>query len=197
MWRNRDIFDSRWQTDGGLPCWHRCPLGMISLLRRFAYLRVGRATPIRAVACWCLRRSTTAAHAVTRRGSAVPSVRHLRGVSRAGPIPAVHGAVRWRLLDLAQWLWEEFRVSISRQTLSRELRAMGFRKLSARPRHHAQNEHAIAAFKKLPRPRGGHRARQGRRRANRDRVPRRSPRRPKEQDHPALGQTRHPAPCTA
>ena len=69
-----------------------------------------------------------------------------------GPIPAVHGVVRWRLIDLAQWVWEEFRISISRQTLSRELRAMGFRKLSARPRHHAQNEHAIEAFKKSSRP---------------------------------------------
>jgi hypothetical protein len=34
---------------------------------------------------------------------------------------------------------EEFRVSISKSTLSRELRHMGFRKLSARPRHHAQD----------------------------------------------------------
>jgi transposase len=65
-----------------------------------------------------------------------------------GPIPAVHGVVRWRLIDLAQWLWEEFRISISKQTLSRELRAMGFRKLSARPRHYAQNGAAMEAFKK-------------------------------------------------
>src|SRR5215210_1102608 len=28
----------------------------------------------------------------------------------AGPIPAVHGVVRWRLVDLIGWLWEEFRV---------------------------------------------------------------------------------------
>ena len=34
------------------------------------------------------------------------------------------------------------------QTLSRELRAMGYRKLSARPRHHAQAEGAIEDFKK-------------------------------------------------
>ena len=33
-------------------------------------------------------------------------------------------------------------------TLSRELRAMGYRKLSARPRHHAQADGAIEAFKK-------------------------------------------------
>jgi len=34
-----------------------------------------------------------------------------------GPIPAVDGVVRWRLCDLGQWLWEEFRVSVSMQTL--------------------------------------------------------------------------------
>ena len=65
-----------------------------------------------------------------------------------GPIPAIHGVVRWRLIDLYQWLWEEFRVSIAKPTLSRELRAIGYRKLTARPRHHAQAEGAIEAFKK-------------------------------------------------
>jgi len=60
--------------------------------------------------------------------------------------------VRWRLIDLAQWVFEEFRISISKQTLSRELRALGFRKLSARPRHHAQDAEALAAFKKTSPP---------------------------------------------
>ncbi len=53
----------------------------------------------------------------------------------SGPIPALHSVVRWRLVDLVQWVWEEFRIRISVQTLSRELRALGYRKLSARPRH--------------------------------------------------------------
>jgi transposase len=66
----------------------------------------------------------------------------------SGPIPAVHGVVRWRLVDLAQWIFEEFRIIVAKQTLSRELRAMGYRKLSARPRHHAQAEGAIEDFKK-------------------------------------------------
>lgn len=70
-----------------------------------------------------------------------------------GPIPASHGVVRWRLCDLGQWLWEEFRVSVSMQTLSREIRAMDYRKLSARPKHHAQAEGAIEAFKKTSPPR--------------------------------------------
>lgn len=70
-----------------------------------------------------------------------------------GPIPAIHGVVRWRLSDLGQWLWEEFGISVSMQTLSRELRTMGYRKLSARPKHHAQAEGAIEAFKKTSPPR--------------------------------------------
>jgi transposase len=69
----------------------------------------------------------------------------------SGPIPAVHGVVRWRLIDLAQWIFEEFRITIAKQTLSRELRAMGYRKLSARPRHHAQTEGVIEDFKKASR----------------------------------------------
>jgi len=66
----------------------------------------------------------------------------------SGPIPAIHGVVRWRLIDLAQWIYEEFRITVAKQTLSRELRAMGYRKLSARPRHHAQAEGAIENSKK-------------------------------------------------
>ena len=74
--------------------------------------------------------------------------RALMEVIEAGPNPAIHGVVRWRLVDLAQWLFEEFRLSISKQTLSREVRALGFRKLSARPRHHAQDQDALEDFKK-------------------------------------------------
>ena len=76
----------------------------------------------------------------------------LAAAIESGPIPAIHSVVRWRLVDLCQWLWEEFRVSIARQTLSRELRSLGYRKLTARPRHHAQAERAIEHFKKVSLP---------------------------------------------
>ena len=72
----------------------------------------------------------------------------LSAAIESGPIPAVHGVVRWRIIDLCQWLWDTFEVSIAKQTLSRELRKMGFRKLSARPRHHEQREGAVEHFKK-------------------------------------------------
>jgi transposase len=72
----------------------------------------------------------------------------LVGAIESGPTPAIHGVVRWRLIDLCQWLWNEFGICVAKPTLSRELRAMGYRKLTARPRHHAQAEGAIEAFKK-------------------------------------------------
>jgi transposase len=71
----------------------------------------------------------------------------LAAVLESGPTPAIHGVVRWRLVDLCQWLWEEFRVTAAKQTMSREVRALGYRKLSARPRHHAQAGGAVDLFK--------------------------------------------------
>jgi transposase len=99
----------------------------------------------------------------------------LSAILESGPIPAIHGVVRWRIVDLCQWMFEEFRVTIAKQTLSRELRSMGYRKLSARPRHHAQAEGAIEHFKK-----NSSRAwtKSGARRAS-------------TRPHAALGQTRH------
>ncbi len=35
-----------------------------------------------------------------------------------GPIPAIHGVVRWRIIDLCQRLYEEFKVTVAKQTLS-------------------------------------------------------------------------------
>lgn len=89
-------------------------------------------------------------------GKAPGQTPRLRGEHRAalarmvedGPIPAVHGVVRWRLVDLCQWVFEEYRVVVSTQTMSRELRAMDYRKLTARPKHHAQVATAIEDFKK-------------------------------------------------
>jgi transposase len=79
--------------------------------------------------------------------------RALVQIVETGPIPAVHGVVRWRIVDLMAWVFEEFGISLSEATMSRELRNLGLRKLSARPRHHAQNEFALAAFKKTSRRR--------------------------------------------
>jgi transposase len=74
--------------------------------------------------------------------------RALAEVVERGPIPAIHGVVRWRRKDLVRWIFEECRIALDETTVGRELRAMGFAKLSARPRHHAQNEVEVEAFKK-------------------------------------------------
>ena len=42
----------------------------------------------------------------------------LRAAIESGPTAAIDGVVRWRLVDLCQWVWEEFRVGIAKQTLS-------------------------------------------------------------------------------
>jgi hypothetical protein len=88
--------------------------------------------------------------ALAKRTKDAPQARRLLALAAISValVPAVHGVVRWRLIDLPQWIFEEFRITIAKQTLSRELRAMGYRKLSARPRHHAQAEGAIDNFKK-------------------------------------------------
>jgi len=68
----------------------------------------------------------------------------LVNIVESGPMPAIHGVVRWRLKDLTLWIWEEFQISLSE--------TLGYRKLSARPCHYAQNPEALEAFKKTSRP---------------------------------------------
>ena len=76
----------------------------------------------------------------------------LVGQIESGPSAAIHGVVRSRVIDLCQWLFEEYKVRVAKRTLSRELRKMGYRTLSARPRHHAQAEDAIDAVEKVSQP---------------------------------------------
>ena len=120
--------------------------------------RIGGVT-LQIVRDWVLRVNVLGADGLRDRKAPGPKPklnedqrRALAALVESGPIPAIHGVVRWRLKDLAQWLWEEFRISLSETTLSRELRALGFRKLSARPRHYAQNEAAMEHFKKVSLP---------------------------------------------
>jgi transposase len=77
----------------------------------------------------------------------------LAAMVERGPLPAIHGVVRWRRKDLVRWIFEEFGIEVDETTVGRELKALGFAKLSARPRHHAQNEFEVDAFKKTSPPR--------------------------------------------
>jgi transposase len=76
----------------------------------------------------------------------------LAQVIEAGPDPDQHGVVRWRLKDLTAWVYASFGVSLDESTLGRTVKALGFRKLSVRPRHHEQDPAALTAFKKTSLP---------------------------------------------
>jgi transposase len=65
-----------------------------------------------------------------------------------GPVPAVHGVVRWRACDLIMRLYEEFALSVSDDTIYRALKDLGFSHVSARPKAYKQDADAMAAFKK-------------------------------------------------
>ncbi len=78
--------------------------------------------------------------------------RALVQILQTGPMPAVQGVVRWRLIDLVERVSEEFHLSVSPQTPSRELRALAYQKRSARPRHHAQNPGTFEQFERTSPP---------------------------------------------
>jgi transposase len=95
---------------------------------------------------------------LNRKSSGAPSKlnpdqrRALAAIVEQGPIPAIHEVVRWRLLDLKQWIWDEFAIELDQSTVSRELKALGFVKMTARPQHQAQNEYVLDDFKKVSPP---------------------------------------------
>jgi len=72
----------------------------------------------------------------------------LAAIVESGPTPSTHGVVRWRLSDLKKWIEDTFGVSLHETSISRELKALGYVKLTARPRHHAQDAAALEEFKK-------------------------------------------------
>jgi transposase len=65
-----------------------------------------------------------------------------------GPIPAIHGVVRWRACDLIMQLHEQFGISVCDDTVYRALKELGFSHVSARPRAYKQDPTAIDEFKK-------------------------------------------------
>jgi len=83
-----------------------------------------------------------------------------------GPIPAVHGVVRWRACDLIMRLYEEFGLSVSDDTIYRALKDLSFSHVSARPRAYKQDPDAMDAFKKTS-PSAWRKSAQSSRRAHR------------------------------
>jgi Winged helix-turn helix len=91
--------------------------------------------------------------AATAFGSGTPT--RVALAQQPAPAPASGGGRKPKhrlIFQTETGVLRPFRISISKQTLSRELRTMGFRKLSARPRHHARDEEAAVTFKKASPP---------------------------------------------
>jgi transposase len=72
----------------------------------------------------------------------------LARIVEEGPIPAVHGVVRWRACDLIMRLHEEFGISVSDDTVYRALKDLGFSHVSARPKAYKQDPETLETFKK-------------------------------------------------
>ena len=80
-----------------------------------------------------------------------------------GPIPAVHGVVRWRACDLIALVHEEFTISVSDDTIYRALKELGYTHVSARPKAYRQDAEALVEFKKTSPPAWRRSARSSRR----------------------------------
>lgn len=67
----------------------------------------------------------------------------------AGPDPTVDGVVRWRRQDLRVRIASAFGVELHERTVGKYLAALGYRRLSVRPRHPKTDPEAQSAFKKV------------------------------------------------
>ena len=74
-------------------------------------------------------------------------------IVEAGPDREVDGVVRWRRLDLKRVIAERFGVDFHPRYVGKLLKKLGFSHISARPRHPAQDERIVEAFKKTSRTR--------------------------------------------
>ena len=66
----------------------------------------------------------------------------------AGPDPKLDGVVRWRRRDLQRWIEAEFGVAMHERTVGKQLKSLGYVRLTPRPRHPKADEATQAAFKK-------------------------------------------------
>jgi transposase len=72
----------------------------------------------------------------------------LAALIEAGPDIERDGVVRWRCIDLQQLILSRWNIAYHERTIGKLLRRLGFRHISARPRHLGQDPAEIEAFKK-------------------------------------------------
>jgi transposase len=69
-------------------------------------------------------------------------------IVETGPDRERDGVVRWRRIDLKRIIAEKFGVDFHPRYVGKLLKKRGFSHVSARPRHPAQDERIVEAFKK-------------------------------------------------
>ncbi len=74
-------------------------------------------------------------------------------IVEAGPNRKIDGVMRWRRIDLKRVIAEKFGVDYHVRYVGKLLKKLGFSHISARPRHPAQDERIVEAFKKTSRGR--------------------------------------------
>ena len=72
----------------------------------------------------------------------------LAALIEAGPDFARDGVVRWRCVDLRQVILTRWNIAYHERTIGKLLRRLGFRHISARPRHLGQDPAQLEEFKK-------------------------------------------------
>ena len=77
----------------------------------------------------------------------------LAKIVERGPDRKVDGVVRWRRIDLKRVIADRFGVDYHARYVGKLLKKLGFSHMSARPRHPAQDEQIVEAFKKTSRAR--------------------------------------------
>jgi transposase len=73
----------------------------------------------------------------------------LAALIEAGPDFERDGVARWRCVDLRQLILTRWNIAYHERTIGKLLRRLGFRHISARPRHLGQDPAQIEGFKKI------------------------------------------------
>ena len=83
----------------------------------------------------------------------IEQMAELAAIVEAGPDREIDGVVRWRRVDLKRVIAERFGVDFHPRYVGKLLHKLGFSHMSARPRHPAQDQRIVEAFKKISRAR--------------------------------------------
>lgn len=104
---------------------------------------------------WVHRYNEHGLSGLTNRHYAGPSRRlsdtqlaELAALVEKGPDPETDGVVRWRQADLKRVIETRFGVVLHERSVGKQLKALGFVRLSARPQHSKSDPEAQEAFKK-------------------------------------------------